>query len=146
MSVTFFVAAAESLVMFVNEFVLSIEMAVQKYRANYFVRKLRAATRSMYVAEFFVQPYIDYSMIVFLYSLIIKKLALLSRVIFLFRSFDDTGYCIFYLSHLSPNEKTRVLYQHLIQTSAIVNDLYVPFIRKHIVKRTISLPVRPFQR
>jgi hypothetical protein len=35
---------AESLVMLVNEFVLSTDLAVQNHRANYSVRKLTAAT------------------------------------------------------------------------------------------------------
>ena len=43
-NVTVFCGRAESLVMLVNEFVLSTELAVQNHRANYSVRKLTAAT------------------------------------------------------------------------------------------------------
>jgi len=40
----FIVAVAESLVMLVNEFVLSTQIVVQNSRDNLFVRNLRAAT------------------------------------------------------------------------------------------------------
>ena len=51
MSVAFFVAVGESLVMLVNEFVLPTQVVVQNCRANYFVRKYTAATIGTLISE-----------------------------------------------------------------------------------------------
>jgi hypothetical protein len=51
MSVAFLVAVTKSLVMLVNKSVLATQVLVQNGRANYFVRKLRAATIGTLISE-----------------------------------------------------------------------------------------------